>query len=85
MILYNKITNSKVNQEWMDVLFSELDVEKLKNKYKMWREGSIKEWLTKNINKKILLEDYDIFQSIFEVANAGLYKYHSKKQRRNNY
>lgn len=33
MILYNKITNSKVNQEWMDVLFSELDVEKLKNKY----------------------------------------------------
>ena len=35
---------------------------------------------TKNINKKILLEDYDIFQSIFEVVNAGLYKYHSKKQ-----
>src|SRR5690606_39767552 len=35
---------------------------------------------TKNINKKILLEDYDIFQSIFEEVNAGLYKYHSKKQ-----
>lgn len=35
---------------------------------------------SKNINKKILLEDYDIFQNIFKEANAGLYKYHSKKQ-----
>lgn len=27
-----------------------------------------------------LIEDYAIFQSIFENANAGLYKYHSKKE-----
>lgn len=27
-----------------------------------------------------LIEDYTIFQSIFEKANAGLYKYHSKKE-----
>ncbi|MXN93247.1 peptidase S41 [Flavobacterium sp. Sd200] len=27
-----------------------------------------------------LIEDYDIFQSIFEKANAGLYKYHLKKE-----
>ncbi|NLW28632.1 MAG: ABC transporter ATP-binding protein [Erysipelothrix sp.] len=33
MVLYNKITKSKVNQSWMDELFSKLDVEKLKNKY----------------------------------------------------
>lgn len=33
MILYNKITNTKVNQSWMDDLFLQLDVEKLKNKY----------------------------------------------------
>jgi len=33
MILYNKITNSKVDQKWIEQLFLELDVEKLKNKY----------------------------------------------------
>ncbi len=33
MILYNKITNTAVNQAWMDELFLKLDVEKLKNKY----------------------------------------------------
>ncbi len=33
MVLYNKITNSKINQSWMDELFSKLEVEKLKNKY----------------------------------------------------
>ncbi|NCB48169.1 MAG: ABC transporter ATP-binding protein [Clostridia bacterium] len=33
MILYNKITKTKVNQSWINDLFSELDVEKLKNKY----------------------------------------------------
>lgn len=33
MVLYNKITKSKVNQSWMDELFRKLDVEKLKNKY----------------------------------------------------
>lgn len=35
---------------------------------------------TKNINKKTLLEDYKIFQRIFEKSNSGLYKYHSKKE-----
>lgn len=33
MILYNKITNTKTDQPWIDELFSKLDVEKLKNKY----------------------------------------------------
>ena len=30
MVLYNKITKTKVNQEWMDELFLKLDVGKLK-------------------------------------------------------
>ncbi len=33
MVLYNKITNSKVDEEWIKDLFDELDVDKLKNKY----------------------------------------------------
>lgn len=33
MILYNKITKTKINQSWMNELFLKLDVEKLKNKY----------------------------------------------------
>ncbi len=33
MILHNKITKSKVNEEWMEELFDKLDVEKLKDKY----------------------------------------------------
>lgn len=33
MVLYNKITKTKINQAWMDELFSKLDVERLKNKY----------------------------------------------------
>ncbi len=33
MVLYNKITRTKVNQVWMDELFEKLDVERLKNKY----------------------------------------------------
>lgn len=33
MKLYNKITKSKMNKEWMDELFEKLDVEKLKDKY----------------------------------------------------
>ncbi len=33
MVLYNKITKTKVNQPWMNELFLKLDVEKLKNKY----------------------------------------------------
>ena len=33
MVLYNKITKSKVNQSWMNELFLKLDVEKLKSKY----------------------------------------------------
>lgn len=33
MILYNKITNTKTDQAWIDKLFFDLDVEKLKNKY----------------------------------------------------
>ncbi|MFA6619337.1 MAG: ABC transporter ATP-binding protein [Candidatus Neomarinimicrobiota bacterium] len=33
MVLYNKITNSEVNQKCMDELFLKLDVEKFKNKY----------------------------------------------------
>lgn len=33
MVLYNKITKTKVDQPWMDELFLKLDVEKLKNKY----------------------------------------------------
>jgi putative ABC transport system ATP-binding protein len=33
MVLYNKITKTKVNQSWMNELFLKLDVEKLKNKY----------------------------------------------------
>ena len=35
MVLYNKITKTKVNQEWMDELFLKLDVGKLKDKYLM--------------------------------------------------
>lgn len=33
MVLYNKITKSKIDNEWMYELFDKLDVEKLKNKY----------------------------------------------------
>lgn len=33
MLLYNKITKSKVNHPWMSELFEKLDVEKLKDKY----------------------------------------------------
>ena len=33
MVLYDKITNSTHNQEWINELFKKLDVEKLKNKY----------------------------------------------------
>lgn len=33
MTLYNKITNTKVNDEWMKELFLTLDVDKLKDKY----------------------------------------------------
>ena len=33
MVLYNKITRSKVNETWMNQLFLKLDVEKLANKY----------------------------------------------------
>src|SRR5690554_5317243 len=33
MVLYNRITKTKVNQVWMDELFLKLDVKKLKNKY----------------------------------------------------
>lgn len=33
MVLYNKITKTKVNKNWMSELFLKLDVEKLKNKY----------------------------------------------------
>ena len=33
MILYNKITNTNTNLEWLNELFLELDIEKLKNKY----------------------------------------------------
>src|SRR5574344_1350790 len=33
MVLYNKFTKTKVNQIWLDELFQELDVEKLKDKY----------------------------------------------------
>src|SRR5690606_25595482 len=33
MVLYNKITKTKVNHEWMDELFEKLSVDKLKNKY----------------------------------------------------
>ncbi len=33
MVLYNKITKTKVNKDWMQALFTNLDVEKLKDKY----------------------------------------------------
>jgi putative ABC transport system ATP-binding protein len=33
MVLYNKITRTKLNKNWMNELFLKLDVEKLKNKY----------------------------------------------------
>ncbi len=33
MVLYNKITKSKVNKAWMSELFEKLGVEKLKHKY----------------------------------------------------
>lgn len=33
MVLYNKITKSKVNQKWINELFLNLDVKKLENKY----------------------------------------------------
>lgn len=33
MVLYNKITKSKIDNEWIDELFAKLGVEKLKNKY----------------------------------------------------
>ena len=33
MVLYNKITKSKVDEKWIDELFSKLTVEKLRNKY----------------------------------------------------
>jgi len=34
----------------------------------------------KQTNKQKFIEDYTIFQNIFEQANAGLYKYHTKKE-----
>lgn len=33
-----------------------------------------------NYSTEKLIKDYDIFCNIFEKANAGLYKYHSKKE-----
>ena len=33
MVLYNRITKSKANNKWMDELFLNLDVDKLKDKY----------------------------------------------------
>ena len=33
MVLYNKITKTKVNNEWMNELFEKLGVDKLRNKY----------------------------------------------------
>lgn len=33
MVLYSKITKTKVDEEWIDVLFNKLTVEKLRNKY----------------------------------------------------
>lgn len=33
MVLYNKITKSKIDNEWIHELFDKLGVEKLKNKY----------------------------------------------------
>lgn len=33
-----------------------------------------------NYSTEKLIKDYDIFCNIFEKANAGLYKYHSKKK-----
>ncbi|MDQ0109688.1 hypothetical protein J2T02_004832 [Chitinophaga terrae (ex Kim and Jung 2007)] len=32
------------------------------------------------LSKSSLLEDFSVFQSVFEQANAGLYKYHSKQE-----
>jgi hypothetical protein len=32
------------------------------------------------LTKAQMLEDFEIFQSIFEKANAGLYKYRSQRQ-----
>ncbi len=33
---------------------------------------------TNNLSKGELIQDYDLFQAIYEKANSGLYKYHSK-------
>lgn len=33
MVLYNKITKTKVNNKWIDELFDKLSVDKLRNKY----------------------------------------------------
>jgi putative ABC transport system ATP-binding protein len=33
MVLYNKITKTKINKEWLDDLFKKLDVDKLRKKY----------------------------------------------------
>ncbi len=32
------------------------------------------------IAKKAMLDDFKIFQTIYEKANAGLYKYHTKEE-----
>lgn len=34
----------------------------------------------KSFDKETLLKDFDVFQQIYQEANAGLYKFHSKKE-----
>lgn len=61
-VLNDYIAQQLIGNYPTDDFFLE-DIEKLKNKYKMWREGSIKEWLNKNINKKAIFNKTHAFAS----------------------
>ena len=61
-VLSDYIVQQSIGNYPTDDFFLE-DIEKLKNKYKMWREGSIKNWLNKNINKKSIFNKTHAFAS----------------------
>ena len=61
-VLNDYIAQQSIGNYPTDDFFLE-DIEKLKNKYKMWREGSIKEWLNKSINKKAIFNKTHAFAS----------------------
>ena len=61
-ILNDYISQQTIGNYPTDDFFLE-DIVKLQTKYKMWREGSPKKWLDKNINKKAIFNKTHAFAS----------------------